>query len=98
MQKKTNQVSVEQIEEMSEKRRMVLNSIDNYLPNQQHEFLLYMAKAADPISNYDDLEITDLVDLFIEFEEDNNEEGLTSETMHGVLRIYVDMLNQENCN
>ena len=96
MQKKPNQVLLE-LEAISEKRRMVLNSIDNYLPNQQHEFLLYMAKEADPISNYDDLATIDLVDLFIEFEEDNNEEGLTSETMDGILRIYVDMLNEEKC-
>ena len=89
MQKKSIPVSLKQIELIAEKRQMVLNSIEKFLPNQQKEFLLFMAKSVDNISNYENLSLTDLTDLFIEFEEENNGLPLTQEIMNELMEIYI---------
>ena len=94
MQKKSKPVSLKTIEKIAEQRQMVLNAIEKCLPNQQKDFLLFMAKQADPISDYSELETTDLLDLFIEFEEDNNDEPLTLTILNDVLEMYVEDFNE----
>lgn len=89
MQKKSKNVSLKQLELVSLKKQLVLNSIKTNLPNQEKEFLLFMANSANSFADYTKLEIMDLVDLFIEFEEEECEEVLTEKLIDELMLIYV---------
>lgn len=90
MQKKSNQLSLNEINLLRVKKRlMVQDSIKIHFPDKEKDFLLFMAKSADNISNYENLSLADLTDLFIEFEEENNGQSLTQEIMNELMEVYI---------
>ena len=75
---------------MENKRKMLLTKISNQLPGQEREFLEFMAGTVNSFTNWESKSMDELLNCFIEFEEDNNEEELTEEVVDQVLEIYVE--------
>jgi len=75
---------------MENKRKMLLTKISNQLPGQEREFLEFMAGTVNSFTNWGSKSMEELLNCFIEFEEDNNEEELTEEVVDQVLEIYVE--------
>jgi hypothetical protein len=75
---------------MGNKETMLLTKISNQLPGQEKEFLEFMAGTVNSSINWETKSIEELLNNFIEFEEDNNEEELTEEVVDQVLEIYVE--------
>jgi hypothetical protein len=75
---------------MENKRKMLLTKISNQLPGQEREFLEFMAGTVNSFTNWESKSMEELLNCFIEFEEDNNEEELTEEVVDQVLEIYVE--------
>jgi len=75
---------------MKEKREMLLKKLNVLVKGREREFLLFMEKVDGSLSEErtnEDLDI--LLNSFIYFEEDNNEEEFTEEVMEEVLNIYI---------
>jgi len=73
-----------------EKRKMLLDKLKNLVPGQEKEFLEFMAAAdGDMEMDYSNKSLESLLDGFIRFEEDNNDEEFTEEVADEVLNIYV---------
>ena len=75
---------------MKEKREMLLKRLNVLVKGREREFLLFMEKVDGSLSEErtnEDLDI--LLNSFIYFEEDNNEEEFTEEVMEEVLNIYI---------
>jgi len=75
---------------MENKRKMLLTKISNQLPGQEREFLEFMAGTVNSFTNWENKSMEELLNCFIEFEEDTNEEELTEEVVDQVLEIYVE--------
>jgi hypothetical protein len=75
---------------MENKRKMLLTKISNQLPGQEREFLEFMAGTVNSFTNWESKSMEVLLNCFIEFEEDTNEEELTEEVVDQVLEIYVE--------
>jgi hypothetical protein len=75
---------------MENKRKMLLTKISNQLPGQEREFLEFMAGTVNSFTNWESKSMEELLNCFIEFEEDTNEEELTEEVVDQVLEIYVE--------
>ena len=89
--KKPVKITLEQLIAISKKREMVLKVIETHFPKEVKEFLIYMAKGANPFANYANCEVIDLVDFFIEFEEQENEGRLTKVVMEQLMLVYGPM-------
>lgn len=89
--KKPAKLTLEQLMAISKKREMVLKVIESHFPEEVKEFLIYMAKGSNPFANYSYCEVVDLVDFFIEFEEEENENGLTETIMEQLMLVYGPM-------
>ena len=75
---------------MKEKREMLLKKLNVLVKGREREFLLFMEEVDGSLSEErtnEDLDI--LLNSFIYFEEDNNEEEFTEEVMEEVLNIYI---------
>jgi hypothetical protein len=72
-----------------EKRKMLLDKIKTRVPGQEREFLEFMGMSANSFEDYSKYSMDDLLDAFIGFEEDHNEEELTGEITDEALDIYV---------
>jgi hypothetical protein len=75
---------------MKEKREMLLKRLNVLVKGREREFLLFMEEVDGSLSEErinEDLDI--LLNSFIYFEEDNNEEEFTEEVMEEVLNIYI---------
>jgi hypothetical protein len=75
---------------MKEKREMLLKKLNILVKGREREFLLFMEEVDGSLSEErtnEDLDI--LLNSFIYFEEDNNEEEFTEEVMEEVLNIYI---------
>ena len=75
---------------MKEKREMLLKKLNVLVKGREREFLLFMEKVDGSLSEErtnEDLDI--LLNSFIYFVEDNNEEEFTEEVMEEVLNIYI---------
>jgi|TARA_B110000977_G_C10973508_1_gene453253 hypothetical protein len=75
-----------------QKREILLNKISSKIPGREKEFLIFMMEADGGDFTSPDMNIysmDDLLNSFISFEEDNNEEELTPEIMDEVLQIYI---------
>lgn len=89
--KKPVKFTLEQLMATTKKREMVLKVIETHFPEGVKEFLLYMAHSANPFANYANCEVIDLVDYFIEFEEQENEGRLTESLMEQLMWVYGPM-------
>jgi hypothetical protein len=75
---------------MKEKREMLLKNLNVLVKGREREFLLFMEEVDGSLSEERTNEELDvLLDSFIYFEEDNNEEEFTEEIMEEVLNIYI---------
>ena len=75
-----------------QKRKILLNKISSIIPGREKEFLIFMGKADGGVTmdiDWNAYSMDDLLNSFISFEEDNNEEELTPEIMDEALRIYI---------
>jgi hypothetical protein len=71
------------------KKTMVLEKISKLLPAQETEFLIFMAKTVNFSLDYTGMPVDTLLDMFIEFEESQNETELTDSITDELLSIYV---------
>lgn len=67
----------------------LLNKITAQLPGQEREFLEFMGGEANSFIKWGEKSMEELLNSFIEFEEDNNEMELDENTMDQVLAIYI---------
>jgi hypothetical protein len=75
---------------MEKKQDMVFKEISKVFPNEELEFLRFMALTVNNTIDYSSYSIGDLLTGFINFEESENEETLTPKTMRELLGIYED--------
>lgn len=74
---------------MQNKKQMVLKRLTELVPNQENEFLIFITELGDPFLKTSDLSQDKLLELFITFEEQENEIELDNEILNEVLDIYV---------
>lgn len=72
-----------------DKATVLLNKITAQLPGQEREFLEFMGGEANSFIKWGEKSMEELLNSFIEFEEDNNEMELDEDTMDQVLKIYI---------
>jgi hypothetical protein len=71
------------------KNTALLNKITAQLPGQEREFLEFMGGEANSFIDWSKKSMEELLNSFIEFEEDNNGMELDEDTMDQVLEIYI---------
>lgn len=81
---------------MPTKQEILQAKITELLPGKEREFLEFMAESANSANDYSTYSLEDLLSCFIEFEEDENGEELTSEVMDEVLQMYVEGFESED--
>lgn len=74
---------------MKEKREMLLKKLNVLIEGREREFLEFMGMGENSFRDWSKLSLEELLDSFIYFEEDNNEEEFTEEVMEEVLDIYI---------
>jgi hypothetical protein len=74
---------------MKEKREMLLKKLNVLVKGREKEFLEFMGMGENSFRDWSKLSLEELLDSFIYFEEDNNEEEFTEEVMEEVLEIYI---------
>ena len=74
---------------MKEKRFMLLKRLTVLVEGREKEFLEFMGMGENSFRDWSKLSLEELLDSFIGFEEDNNEEEFTEEIMGEVLNIYI---------
>ena len=72
-----------------DKATTLLNKITAQLPGQEREFLEFMGGETNSFIKWGEKSMEELLNSFIEFEEDNNEMELDEDTMDQVLKIYI---------
>ena len=79
------------IEEVSSSKKvqMLLNRLRELIPDQEGEFLEFMAKTTNSGMDYTGVDDFQLAQNFIDFEEDENDEEFTSQVMNDVLGTYI---------
>jgi len=68
---------------------MLLNRLRELIPDQEGEFLEFMAKTTNSGMDYTGVDDFQLAQNFIDFEEDENDEEFTSQVMNDVLGTYI---------
>jgi hypothetical protein len=71
------------------RKEILLSKITKLTPGQEKEFLQFMALEANSFGDFEDSSLDELLDNFISFEEEENEEELTPEDMDELLSRYV---------
>jgi len=80
---------------MKEKREMLLKELNKRTPGREKEFLEFIAMAdGSGVIDNSKTSLEDLLNGFIYFEEDNNEEEFTEEIMEVVLETYLKGFNR----
>jgi hypothetical protein len=74
---------------MKEKREMLLKRLNVLVEGREREFLEFMGMGENSFRDWSKLSLEELLNSFIGFEEDNNEEEFTEEVMEEVLNIYT---------
>ncbi len=75
---------------MENKRTMLLTKISEQLPGQEREFLEFMAGTVNAFEKWSEKSMDELLDSFIAFEENENDEELTESVTDQVLEVYVE--------
>jgi hypothetical protein len=79
----------EDMDSTSEKKSMLLSKLKSLVPGKEKAFLEFMGEAADSSQDYSGYSMGELLDMFIDFEENENGEEFTSEIADEVLTMYV---------
>ena len=74
---------------MEQKKTMLLTKITNQIPGQEREFLEFMGGTANSFQDWSSKTMDELLESFIEFEENENEVELTEEIVNELLKIYI---------
>jgi hypothetical protein len=74
---------------MEKKRTMLLKKLNQQIPNQEKEFLVFMGGTINFSIKWEEKSLEELLDSFIKFEEDNNEVELTEKIINKLLKIYI---------
>ena len=74
---------------MEQKKTMLLTKITNQIPGKEREFLEFMGSTINSFQDWSSKTMDELLESFIEFEENEIEEGLTEKVIDELLRIYV---------
>jgi hypothetical protein len=74
---------------MEQKKTMLLESITKQIPGQEREFLEFMASTGNSFIDWSSKSTDELLESFIEFEEENNEMELDKKTTNQLLKIYI---------
>ena len=74
---------------MEQKKTMLLTKITNQIPGKEREFLEFMGGTINSFQDWSSKTMDELLESFIEFEENEIEEGLTEKVIDELLRIYV---------
>ena len=81
---------------MTTKQTILLSKIEKLVPSQEREFLVFMAESGNSYEDYSNYSLEELLNTFIEFEENENGEELTPEIMDEVLEIYIEGFEDED--
>ena len=81
---------------MTTKQTILLSKIEKLVPSQEREFLVFMAESGNSYEDYSNYSLEELLNTFIEFEENENGEELTPEIMDEVLEIYIEGFGDED--
>jgi hypothetical protein len=81
---------------MTTKQTTLLSKIEKLVPSQEREFLVFMAESGNSYEDYSNYSLEELLNTFIEFEENENGEELTPEIMDEVLEIYIGGFEDED--
>jgi hypothetical protein len=81
---------------MTTKQTTLLSKIEKLVPSQEREFLVFMAESGNSYEDYSNYSLEELLNTFIEFEENENGEELTPEIMDEVLEIYIEGFGDED--
>jgi hypothetical protein len=74
---------------MEKKKAMLLEKITQQIPGQEREFLEFMGSTSNFSIDWKSKSINELLESFIEFEEENNEMELDKKTANQLLKIYI---------
>lgn len=80
---------------MQNKKEMLLKRLTELVPNQENDFLKFIVNLGNPFLKTSDLSQDELLELFITFEEEENEFildnkfELNNEILNEMLSIYV---------
>ena len=74
---------------MKEKREMLLKRLNVVVEGREREFLEFMGMGENSCRDWSKLSLEELLDSFIGFEEDHNEEEFIEEVMEDVLNVYI---------
>lgn len=78
-----------QTKDLEMKRQMVQTTVKQQLRSKDKQFLVFMANLADEDTDFSKTSTSDLLDNFIEFEEQNTGQELTQEKMNELMKEYV---------
>jgi hypothetical protein len=74
---------------MEKKRTLLLGKLNQQIPGQEKEFLVFMGGTVNFSIKWEEKSLEELLNYFIEFEEDSNEVELTEETIDELLKVYI---------
>jgi len=74
---------------MEKKRTVLMEKLTKLIPDQEREFLVFMGGTSNSFINWEEKSLEELLNSFIEFEEENNEVELTEEIIDQLLKIYI---------
>lgn len=74
---------------MKTTKEILLNKLNVLIPGREKEFLEFMGKNENPFDDWSILTLDELLESFIEFEEDNCGEELTEEMLDEILPLYI---------
>jgi site-specific DNA-adenine methylase len=81
---------------MVKKKAALLKKIQKQLPNQEREFLEFMGGTVNFFINWKEKSLDELLETFINFEEEESGEELTEKAMNKVLKIYIPGFKDES--
>jgi hypothetical protein len=71
------------------KKEMLLGKLNILIPGREREFLEFMGMNENSFEDWSKFSMEELLESFINFEEENNEEELTEEILDEVLEMYI---------
>jgi hypothetical protein len=74
---------------MEKKRTVLMEKLTKLIPGQEREFLVFMGGTSNSFINWEEKSLEELLNSFIEFEEENNEVELTKKIINQLLKIYI---------
>jgi hypothetical protein len=74
---------------MKKKKEILLKKLTILIPGKEKEFLEFMGMNEDSFKDWSKLSMDELLESFIEFEEENSGEEIDEEILDEILEMYV---------